>query len=245
VLLDGRMLRGPVWSLADASVPIVGVSVPVGPDVPAVLVQERAAAAAVARHLLELGHRHFGYISGTTDHYIEQERWAGFRDTLAAAGIPAETIIRYPGDYHVGTGVDAARRFLAAAERPSAVFAINDVMAIGFIRTVRTAGLSVPRNVSVVGFDGIEFADYCEPPLTTVRQPREAMGRAAAELLVRLIRGEPVPAAERTPRLEARLRPAASTAPPADPCAQLPPGAGAAADLGDESYSSRSADGLS
>jgi LacI family repressor for deo operon, udp, cdd, tsx, nupC, and nupG len=241
VLLDGRMLRGPVWSLADASVPIVGVSVPVGPGVPAVLVEERAAAAAVARHLLELGHQHFGYVSGPTDHYTERERWAGFRDTLAAAGIASKTIVRYPGDYHVGTGVDAARRFLAAAERPTAVFAISDVMAIGFIRTVRTAGLSVPRHVSVVGFDGIEFADYCEPPLTTVRQPREAMGRAAAELIVRLIRGEPVPAAERMPRLEASLRPAASTAPPADPCA---PGTAAAADLGDQSYSSRFADGL-
>jgi LacI family repressor for deo operon, udp, cdd, tsx, nupC, and nupG len=81
------------------------------------------------------------------------------------------------------------------------------------MRTLRAAGVVVPRDVSVVGFDGIEFADYCEPPLTTVRQPREAMGRAAAELLLRLIAGEEIPPAERIFRLDATLRPAASTAP--------------------------------
>ena len=79
--------------------------------------------------------------------------------------------------------------------RPTAVFAISDMMAIGFMRAMYAAGLRVPDDVSVAGFDGIEFADYCEPPLTTVRQPREAMGRTAAELLVRLIRGEAIPAA--------------------------------------------------
>ena len=72
----------------------------------------------------------------------------------------------------------------------------------------------MPGDVSVAGFDGIEFADYCEPPLTTVRQPREAMGREAAELLVRMIRGEPIPPEAYTRRLEVSLRPAASTAAP-------------------------------
>ncbi len=88
------------------------------------------------------------------------------------------------------------------------------MMAIGFMRAIHAAGLSVPGDVSVAGFDGIEFADYCEPPLTTVRQPREEMGREAAELLIRLIRGEPIPPDAYTRRLEVTLRPAASTAAP-------------------------------
>lgn len=218
LLLAGRMLRGPVRSLADAAVPIVAVSVPVAaaPDVPAVLVQDREGASAVARHLLELGHRRFGYVGGPAGNHAEEERWAGFRDTLAVGGIPAETVARYPGDFHAAAGVEAARRFLAAAEveRPTAVFAISDMTAIGFMRGVRDAGLAVPRDVSVAGFDGIEFADYCDPSLTTVRQPREAMGREAVELVVGLIRGEPIPAEARAVRLEVALRPAASTARP-------------------------------
>jgi LacI family repressor for deo operon, udp, cdd, tsx, nupC, and nupG len=213
VLLDGRVLRSRDRSLADSGVPMVAVSVPPAAEVPQVLVDERAAAAAVAEHLLALGHRRFGYVSGPAGNYIEGERWAGFSGALAPAGIPAEVIERYPGDFHVRSGVDAAGRFLASPERPSAVFAISDMMAIGFMRALSAAGLSVPRDVSVVGYDGIEFADYCEPPLTTVRQPREAMGRAAAGLLLRLIAGETIPPEERVLQLDGALRLGASTGP--------------------------------
>jgi len=215
LLLNGEILRSGTRSLADAGRPIVAVSVPAPtPDVPAVLVQEREGAAAVAHHLLDLGHRRFGYVCGVAGHHGEEERWASFVATLAAAGVPADGVVRYPGDFHVGSGVEAGQHFLAARHRPTAVFAASDMMAIGFMRTVHAAGLRVPRDVSVAGFDGIELADYCEPPLTTVRQPREAMGHAAAELLVRLIHGEPIPPEAGTLRLEVTLRPAASTGAP-------------------------------
>ena len=216
IVLDGRIPRGTARSLDEAGVPVVAVSVPpISADVPAVLVQDREGGVLAARHLLGLGHRRFGYVTGPARSYADHERWAGFQSTLAAAGIPEEAVARWPGDYHVGTGVATGERFLAASgrERPTAVFAASDMMAIGFLRTVRAAGVRVPDDVAVVGFDGIEFADYCEPPLTTIRQPREAMGREAAELLVRVIRGEPVPKAERSRRLEVSLRVAGSTVP--------------------------------
>ena len=89
-------------------------------------------------------------------------------------------------------------------------------MAIGFLRAVHAAGLRVPRDVSVAGFDGIELADYCEPPLTTVRQPREIMGREAAELLVRLIGGLPIAPEQMMLQLPVTLRVGASTAPPGE-----------------------------
>ncbi len=219
LLLNGHVLRGITRSLADTAIPTVAVSVPAA-DVPAVLVQDREGGAAAARHLLEFGHRRFGYVTGPTGNYSQDERWAGFRDTLAAGGVAEAGVARYPGDFHVRTGVDAARRFLAEPVRPTGIFAASDMMAIGFMRTVHAAGMKVPRDVSVVGFDGIEFADYCEPPLTTVRQPREAMGREAAELLVRLIRGEAIPAGGRVRQLEVSLRPAASTASPLDGCGE-------------------------
>jgi LacI family repressor for deo operon, udp, cdd, tsx, nupC, and nupG len=214
-MLSGKMLRVAHRSLIDSGVPLVAIGMPQqAAPVPAVLVQDREGAAAVARHLLELGHRRFGYIAGPEENYIEQERWAGFMDTLTAAGIAASSVIRYPGNFHGASGVEAGQHFLATRRRPTAVFAISDMMAIGFMRAVRAAGLSIPDAVSVAGFDGIEFADYVEPPLTTVRQPREVMGREAAELLVRMIRGEPIPAEILIQRLEVSLRIAASTAPP-------------------------------
>lgn len=215
LLLNGHILQGATGSLVDMGAPMVAVSVPPGvADLPAVLVQEREGAAAVARHLLELGHRDFGYVAGPADSFIQAERWAGFRDSLMAAGIATKSIARYPGDFHVRSGFAAGQRFLRQRRRPTAVFAVSDMMAIGFMRAVHAAGLTVPGDVSVAGFDGIEFADYCQPPLTTVRQPREAMGRAAAELLFRLLAGEAIPPAERTLRLEVTFRPAASTAAP-------------------------------
>jgi LacI family repressor for deo operon, udp, cdd, tsx, nupC, and nupG len=214
ILLNGWMLRDAASSLADGGAPIVAVSIPLADaQAPAVLVQEREGGKAVARHLLELGHRRFGYVTGPAGNFGERERWAGFSAVLAEAGIATATIQRWPGDFHVETGLAAGLAFLAMADRPTAVFAVSDMMAIGFIRAVHDAGLRVPEDVSVVGFDGIGFADYCEPPLTTVRQPREAMGRLAVELLLDLIEGGATGPADPI-ALPVVFRPARSTAPP-------------------------------
>jgi LacI family repressor for deo operon, udp, cdd, tsx, nupC, and nupG len=216
LLLSDKMLRGTRHSLADSRAPVVAIGQPQTgvADVPAVLVQDREGAAMVARHLLALGHRRFGYVTGPAGNYAERERWAGFMTTLAAAGIAVTAVVRYPGDFHGPSGIAAGHRFLATPKRPTAVFAVSDMMAAGFMRTLHEAGLRIPDDVSVAGYDGIELADYCEPPLTTVRQPREAMGREAANLLVRLIEGQPIPPEARSQQLPVTLRPAASTAAP-------------------------------
>src|SRR5690606_13252803 len=130
------------------------------------------------------------------------------------AGIASGSITRFSGDFHVRSGQAAGEAFLRRRRRATAIFAASDMMAIGFMRAIYAAGLPVPADVSVAGFDGIELADYCQPPLTTVRQPREAMGRAAAEQLIRLLSGQSIPAEERTIQLPVKLRPAASTAAP-------------------------------
>jgi LacI family repressor for deo operon, udp, cdd, tsx, nupC, and nupG len=209
ILLDGRPLPAP-------TIPTVTVSVPAADaSTPAVLVEEEEGGAAAARHLLALGHRRLGYVTGPRG-YIDDARWRGFSTALAAAGINPTDVTRYPGNFHAPTGTRAAERFLATPgnERPTAVFAASDMMAIAFIRTLHAAGLRVPRDLSVIGYDGIELADLCEPPLTTIRQPREAMGHEAAELLVRLIRGEAISLAARTLRLPITLRPGGSTTSP-------------------------------
>jgi LacI family repressor for deo operon, udp, cdd, tsx, nupC, and nupG len=221
LLLDGKIPQGAAASLVDAGVPMVAVGVPVfGHDLPAVLVENCVGGIAMARHLLALGHRRFGYVTGPDGNYSDAERWAGFSATLAEAGIDPTAVLRYPGTFHVESGVEAGRAFLASAPRPTAVFAASDMMAIGFMRAMHEAGLTIPGDVSVAGFDGIEFADYCEPPLTTIRQPREAMGKAAAELLIRVIRGEVISATASRIQLGVTLRPAASTAPPGGAAAE-------------------------
>lgn len=214
ILLNGWMLKDATRSLADGGVPIVAVSIPLADaKAPAVLVQEREGGEAVARHLLALGHRRFGYVTGPVGNFGDTERWAGFSGVLGESGVAPGTIQRWAGDFHVETGFAAGQAFTAMADRPTAVFAVSDMMAIGFIRAVHDAGLRVPEDVSVVGFDGIGFADYTEPPLTTVRQPREAMGRVAVELLLDMIEGGGAGPADPI-ALPVDFRLAKSTAPP-------------------------------
>jgi len=217
LLLDGQTLRQGSRSVEELGFPVVAVSVP-APDgsLPCVLVNDRAAAAEVARHLHGLGHRRFGYVGGRAGGYPDRERWLGYRDALATLGVATGTVLRIEGNFGSASGIAAAGRILELEpeRRPTAVFAASDMMAIGAIHRFREAGLAVPGDVSVVGFDGIEFADLCDPVLTTVRQPREEMGRAAAALLCRALAGEAIGPAEHTRTFDASLRIGASSGPP-------------------------------
>ena len=212
ILLNGRIPQGGGRSLADADIPIVAVceAIP-GATIPQVEVQNREAARSAVAHLVELGHRRIAYLAGPSDNILEHERRAGFCLGLGDAGIPARRARFYSGDFTFRTGVAAAVRFLAQRQRPTALFAANDEMAIGFIKTIRSAGLDVPDDISVVGFDGIEFADYVEPTLTTFRQPRRELGRAGAALLIQAMTGAPIDPAEVHQRLPVPLLARAST----------------------------------
>ena len=108
----------------------------------------------------------------------------GFRLALKRAGIPPDEAAIWEGGFRYEDGVAAATRFLALRERPTAIFASADHAAIGFIRTVRDAGIRIPEDVSIVGFDDIDYASVIDPPLTTMRQPRASLGRLAAEDLL-------------------------------------------------------------
>ncbi len=186
LLLCGHVLKGTSRTLIDADVPIVAAceAIP-GGRFSHVEVDNRIAAAAAARHLVELGHRRIGYVSGPAVNILDKARRAGFWDALAAGGLQASASVVWEGDFTFTAGERAAGALLGMTkkQRPTAVFAANDEMAIGFLKTVRAAGLRVPEDLSIVGFDAIEYAEYCEPPLTTVHQPRREIGARAAELL--------------------------------------------------------------
>ncbi len=150
-------------------------------------VDNREAARRATAHLIAAGHRHIAHIAGAGDNVEAGERLRGFRDALGAAGIAADESAIWSGGFRFEDGVTSAARFLTMKKRPTAVFASTDDGAIGFIRTVRDAGIRTPEDVSVVGFDDIDYASVIEPPLTTMRQPRAALGRLAAEdLLARM-----------------------------------------------------------
>ncbi len=131
---------------------------------------------------------------------------------MATAGIGPEAVIRWPGEFNLAAGIRAGQDFLAMGERPTAVYAASDEMAIAFMKTVLTAGVKVPDELSIVGFDGIEFARFVEPTLTTVRQPRHDLGRTGARALLAEISG--VESGNRIVEMPATLIVGDSTAPP-------------------------------
>jgi len=194
-LVDGVITIGPHLNGAASlhRLPLPSVSLLVDRSalgVPSVVTDDRAATKRAAQHLLELGHERFLYIGGQQGEYHEEERHAGVREALTEAGLPASVLRRHPGNFDIADGEAAARAYLQWSDRPSAVVCWNDYMAIGFMKTVRDAGLEVPHDVAVTGFDGIEGASYCEPRLTTLAQPFRTMGATGATMLLGLVEGK-------------------------------------------------------
>ena len=150
-------------------------------------VANRKAAQEIVTYLLGLGHRRIAHIRGPSANVEAERRFRGYQDALEAAGLGVEQDLVWEGDFYLRSGAAVAGRFLASADRPTAVFSANDQMAMGFITEIKAAGFVVPRDVSVAGFDDIEYSAIFDPPLTTMRQPREEIGRLAAiELLQRM-----------------------------------------------------------
>ncbi len=181
------------------------------PFIYSVASDSRQGAALAVSYLLRLGHTRIAYIAGPPMARSNRERLAGYRETLAAAGISPDPAWIVEGNGRPEAGEWGVQRLLAAPVRPTAVFCYNDMTAIGALRAARAAGLRVPEDFSIVGFDDILFAAYTEPPLTTVAQPKYEMGRTAMGVLLRLLQGE------RTPthlQLPCRLVERASCGPP-------------------------------
>jgi LacI family transcriptional regulator len=156
-------------------------------DVPSVDSDNRLGARLVAEHLVGLGYRRIGAITGPTQAVSALDRRDAFLSVLAAAGLACPPGFVAEGDFTELSAQRCMERLLALSPRPEAVFAANDTMAVGAIRAARTAGLRVPDDVAVVGFDDMPFAALLEPPLTTVRQSAEQMGATAVAMLLDLV----------------------------------------------------------
>jgi len=212
--VDGILVITPQEGAAAAvanlpsAVPVVAVEAGRPGSVPVVAVDQFAGAVSATQLLLDLGHRTVWHIAGPRDFLEAQQRVEGWRATLDAAGAQAPPLLT--GDWSPRSGYEVGRR-LAEDPEVTAVFVANDQMALGVLRALHERGRSIPREISIVGFDDIPEAQYFTPPLTTVRQDFGEMGRSSLRLLLDLMQsGQPPSRLTIAPELIVRR----STAPP-------------------------------
>jgi DNA-binding LacI/PurR family transcriptional regulator len=182
------------------------------PNVPTVGATNWSGAFAATRHLAELGHRRVAIISGPRDLFCNHARMDGYRSAMEAAGLPVDPELMCWGDFHVEAAFKHATAMLVMEDRPTAIFAGSDLQAMGVVEAARLAGLQVPGQLSLVGFDDIPLARWMSPPLTTVRQPLANMAGTAVRLV--LSHGDGGNREDRSVELATTLVVRESTAPP-------------------------------
>lgn len=189
VFLGHRLAPTAAAIVADlgAEAPIVnGCEFEPGINVSSVHIANAVAAAEAMQHLYELGHRRIGVITGPLLSPISRDRLSGVQGAAAGQRLWDQVVVR-TGDFSVDAGEALALDLLRESAPPTAIFCFSDEMAIGAIAAIRSLGLDCPRDVSVVGFDDIRYARAFAPALTTVSQPKEAIGRKAVEMLLAIL----------------------------------------------------------
>jgi LacI family transcriptional regulator len=222
VAITGNLTTSQLTSLERAKVPLVIID-PLNPQLTrltSVGATNFAGGMTAGEHLLGLGHRRIAYVGGTATAACNQARLGGLRAALETAGLtlPADRVTA--GTFEYVSGLAGGAAVLDLAERPTAIFAGSDEMALGVIEAARERGLRVPQDLSVVGFDDTQLARMASPPLTTVRQPLWEMGGVALRTALRLAAGEALDSHH--VELATRLVVRGSTAPPSTPSAGTP-----------------------
>ena len=181
-------LEGLAAALRAMRLPAVAMASVRVPGHPVMLVgDERGAVATLADHLVALGHRRIGIVTGPMRFRSAVERMAGFRDALERHGIALPDDHVCEGDYGFASGIEGGRRLLALRTPPTAIFASNDNMAAGVLKAAAIAGVAVPGRLSVIGFDDSDIAAMMTPALSTIRRPLTEMARSATECLLHMI----------------------------------------------------------
>jgi DNA-binding LacI/PurR family transcriptional regulator len=170
-----------------------------------------AATREIVWHLLELGHRRIAYIGDRMGYHSDAERFSGYRAMLKLAHQKVDPELVVQGDGKPEEGERAAMQLLQLANPPTAIFCYNDMTALGALRAAEVCGVGIPDKLSIAGFDDLFVASYTSPPLTTVRQPKQEMGRRAMSILLALLSGEEQ---ESQVKLPGELIIRGSTAPP-------------------------------
>jgi LacI family transcriptional regulator len=214
-LIDAAILVTPSVVDVDVDIPLVAIDPHTGPvGLPMVQSDNLVGSATATNHLLELGHRRIAFLAGRPDLRSSLLRQEGYERALAAAGVPVDSSLVRAGFYTREGAREPARELLSRPDRPSAIFAANDLSAVSALELAHELGLRVPEDLSIIGFDDIPESAQTSPPLTTVHQPIQQMGRVAVELLLALLE-------DRTPEQTRITLPTAlvlrgSCAPPSD-----------------------------
>jgi LacI family repressor for deo operon, udp, cdd, tsx, nupC, and nupG len=161
------------------------------PGIPHIDLDNKGGAKTVVQHLIQQGHTKIGVIKGPDSSPLTQSRLEGYCEALKEADIAFDDMLVVNGDFTMQSGCDAVEKLLARRNRPSALFCFNDEMAIGAIKGIKALGFQAPKDIAVAGFDDIAYANYCDPPLTTISQPAELFGQQAVEILCDIIAGKP------------------------------------------------------
>jgi len=180
-----------------------------------VLVANEAGAHSATQHLLRMGHRQLAVITGPLHLTNAVERLKGFKRALAESKVPIETEYIQEAQFNRQSGYQAATRLLRMLPRPTAIFACNDLMAMGVLMAARELGLHCPEDISIVGFDDLDFAEFTAPALTSVHQPGYQLGTTAARLLLDRIDGSKEPAQKIALPSELKIRHSVASLPPA------------------------------
>jgi LacI family repressor for deo operon, udp, cdd, tsx, nupC, and nupG len=197
-LVDGVILMEPEVEGRELSE--IGKSFPIvqcceykeNADIPHISIDNLAAGYTATNHLINLGHRRIGLISGYNRLLSAVQREEGYRRALDDAGLEFDPELVKYSSYGYSGGEMAAREFIRMKSRPTAIFAISDISAIGAVRAIKGADLRIPDDMAVVGFDNTSIASVYDPGISTVSQPRYELGRRAMEVLLDLIKGEQV-----------------------------------------------------
>ena len=172
------------------------------PDVPSVGSANWSGGLMATRHLIELGHTRIAAITGPEDMMCSLARLDGYRSAMNTAGLPIDpTLLRF-GNFQVDGGRDIANKLLSVENRPTAIFAGSDLQALGVIDAARSHGLRIPRDLSVVGYDDLQLAQWSSPALTTIHQPLTKMAEEAARLVIRMSESD----LETIPRMDLATR---------------------------------------
>ncbi|WP_255350073.1 MULTISPECIES: DNA-binding transcriptional regulator CytR [Grimontia] len=181
-------------------------------ELPTVHIDNLTAAFEAVNYLTQVGHKQIAQITGDPDAALTQFRVQGYQQALRRGGVTINPAYTVTGDFTFAAGARAMTTLLSLPTPPTAVFCHSDVMAIGAMQQAKRLGFRVPHDISIVGFDDIQFAEYCDPALTTVSQPRYDIGRQAMLMLLKILKGNDVQAGSRL--LDAQLVIRESVAPP-------------------------------
>jgi LacI family transcriptional regulator len=217
--LEGLIILAPykdeplLQDLSNADVPVaaVGAQQVFGEKMVAVDADNEMGGYLATKHLIDQGHRRIAHLHGTLNIPNAWDRLQGFRRAMEEAGVPILPELVRESGFLEQRAYEITRELLQLSEPPTAIFAANDVSAVGVLRAVKDAGRRVPEEVAIIGYDGTPFTQLTEPPLSTVEQPASEMGRLAARLLIEIIEGRTP--AERVVKLPVRLVARASSCP--------------------------------